>query len=172
MATTLIVTGIKAGVTTTYANARSSPLTSTSDAQTFNFAPASLSNGTGALNADRILAQVYTITASGNQNVVLTSFTDPFGNTVSMLRVKYIYVALTNTTSATTILCGNGTNPLLFGTAASVVRVRNGGAWQVYEGTDATGIAISAGVSDALKILNEDGANSATVQVCIIGCSA
>jgi hypothetical protein len=33
---------------------------------------------------------------SGNQNVVLTSFTDPFGNTVSMLRVKLIYIENNN----------------------------------------------------------------------------
>jgi hypothetical protein len=148
---------------------------------TFSYNSGQLANGTGAAGtANLIYASQLTIAASGNATVNLngTPTTDPFGNNIVMARLKYLYANLLTaaqaavTTVATSVALGNATNPVnLFSAATSTVTIRTGGLFLMGD-SGATGIPITGGASDTLKILNNDGSNSAYVQLCAIGSSA
>jgi len=128
-------------------------------------------DGTGAGKANKIYISYSTIAASGNVTFDLAgSLLDMFGNTITMTKVKVIYFELLNSTSASSVLIGAGTNPMVNWVAAAgdAVRVRNGGFF-LLSCSDATGYAVTAGTADVLRILNEDSSNIATYRVVILG---
>jgi hypothetical protein len=141
----------------------------------FRFSPSQFSAGVGAGQVDRLVVLQGAIPASGNSVLTLTNYTDAFGNVVSMARVKLIYVDLpyNATTQASSISIGNATNPLLNWITPSTATkpVRNGGCLFDHAGSDATGYTVTAGSGDQLKILNNDGAKTASFRLCIMGCS-
>jgi hypothetical protein len=133
----------------------------------------SMTNRTGAAGtADLIYSNSVTIAASGNTTVTFTSLASLLGVIMSFARIKAFIIENNSLTTASSILIGNGTNPFInwVGSGAHTVRVRNGGALMLFC-TDATAYAVTAATGDLLKILNEDGANSATVHMTVIGSS-
>jgi hypothetical protein len=135
---------------------------------------ASFAQGTGAGQADTLYVTYGTLSGSGTLNVDLNgAVSDFFGNTVAMARLKSMQVSLLSTTSATSILVGNGTNPFInwVGSSTCTVRVRNGGCLCLCA-VDATAYAVTASTGDILKIANEDSVNVATYQLAFIGASA
>lgn len=136
-----------------------------------------MTNGTGSGSSNKLVAKQYTISASANEDLDLAgSLTDFYGNTVTFTKVKVIFIEHSTTTTATTIAVGVTANPFInwIKSAGTIttdlprVVVRNGGVFML-GCTDGTGYAVSAGTGDILRITNEDGTNSATVNVCIIG---
>lgn len=170
MAATLTA-NIAASISATYQNTTNG-VTATAPFA-FNFS-AALTSGTGASGtADLIYGATLTITGGGNTTIDLVGgSTDILGTAISMARLKFLYINLATTTTASSITVGNATNPInLFSAATTTVSIRNDGIFLM--GTkDATGIAMTGGASDGLKIVNADGSNSATVNVCAIGSSA
>ncbi len=143
------------------------------DISSFSYSK-SLTSGTGAAGtADLIYWAQSTITASSTSNFDLVgALTDTFGATITMARLKYLWLSHTTDTTATSITVGNHANPIaLFSAGTTTMSIRNGGIY-LFGCTDATGIAMTAATTDALKVLNADGANSATLQICAIGSSA
>ncbi len=169
MAATLAAT-VQATVSWTYTNALAGSITSINNSD-FN-ASVTLTNGTGgAGTANLLYALQTTIAGGGNTTITLDSgITDFFGTSIVMVRVKVIFIALTTATTATSVLVGNGTNPFInwVGSGAHTVRIRNGG-FLCLACQDATAYAVTASTGDVLKILNEDGVNTATLQIAIIG---
>jgi len=115
----------------------------------------SISDGVGA-NQANILYQASAnfsgTTASLDLNGVLT---DSYGSTVSMVRVKAIYIENPSTTN--TIVVGNGTNPwatLLNGTGTFTLRP---GAWFIAATPDATGWTVTAATGDILLLTGTSG---------------
>lgn len=133
----------------------------------------SLTSGTGAAGtADLIYAAQGTITASGTSNFDFAgSLTTWAGTTITMARVKYLYFAVTTDTAGSSATLGNHANPLPFVTTTATVSVRNGGIL-LMGCSDATGIAVGAGATDALKVVNADASVTLTYQICAIGSSA
>lgn len=141
----------------------------------------SLANGTAVNQADLIYVATGTIAASGTLNLDLAgTLTDMFGNTITMARVKVIYVNLTTDTSATSLKVGGHataglanwiTSAGTFGTDQPAVVVRNGGVLFL-SAPDATAYAVTATTADILKLTNLDGANTATYKLAIVGASA
>lgn len=134
----------------------------------------STTNGTGAAGtADLIYFSQLTIAASSSTSLDLSgSLTDVFGSTISMARLKVLYISHLTTTTASSITVGNATNPVnLFSAATTTISIRNGGL-MAYGDTGATGVAITGGSSDQLKIANADGSATATVALVAVGSSA
>jgi hypothetical protein len=122
-----------------------------------NVAPVvSFTDGVGA-NQANILYQASTTfsgtTASLDLNGVLT---DSYGTTVSMLRVKAIYIE--NPSATNTIVIGNaGSNPwATFLTATGTITLRPG-AWFIAASPDATGWTVTAGTGDILLLTGTSG---------------
>lgn len=143
------------------------------NAYTFSYSK-TLTNGTGSAGtADLIYTVQTTIAASGTLNIDLVgALADFFGTTITMARLKYIFLSLLTDTTASSITVGNHAAPIaLFSAGTATTSIRNGGFFAL-GCSDATGIAMTGAATDALKILNADGSNTATVQFAAIGSSA
>jgi hypothetical protein len=131
----------------------------------------SLTNGTGANNANFAWSDKLTITSSSSSTIDLSSLTDRFGNVIAPTKVKLFGVKLVSSTdTAATISIGNAAGnqwvSILAGTN-DLVNIRYGG-FAVFGCADSTGYAIS-GTNKDLKILNNSATQSVIVDVVVIG---
>lgn len=180
MATQLTVSNIRASVNWDYQNVISGLSQNTVNQNGYSFSPSNFTDGTGAGNCNRLYVLTgTTISASSSTTITFTNLTDYFGNTVSFLRLKLIWIqngAAGATTGASTITVGNATNPIInwVGSGAHTVKIRLGGLLYLVAGggSDATGYAITASTADQLKITNDDGSNACTLYAAFAGCSA
>ena len=137
-----------------------------------------LTDGSGASQANKIYAELLTINAAASNNLDLAGgVTDPFGTTFSFALLKLIYVELTTTTAATSLQVGGHATlavNTIFGSVTNhdtdqpCIKVRNGGVF--FLGcTDATGYVVTATTEDILLLKNLDGAAAATVKIVLVG---
>jgi hypothetical protein len=133
---------------------------------------ADLTNGTGANQASKMYVAKRTLAGGANETLDLAgSLTDQFGSTITFTAVKGLKISLLTDTTASSILVGNtGANGWLglFNATTDAVKIRNGYSFAVF-GTDAAGMAVTAGTGDLLKVLNQDGANVATYTILVYG---
>lgn len=174
MATSLTINSVAALIDWNYID-NSSVAYQSVNANSFRYSSGQMANGTGSTTtADRIYFATVTIAASGTSSVDLSGgSTDVYGNTITMARVKWMFVWNTNTTSASSINFGNATNPLAnwISTATVTVSILNNGVFMI-GAPGATGYAVTGGSADAVKATNADGSNSATVTWCFVGSTA
>lgn len=140
------------------------------------------STGTNtAKAANQIASAIYAIAASGNTVINLQSLTNVLGTaSVALVRLKGILVRLlsvaddaVNGTACSSVTVGNAaTNPnLLFLGGTTPTFTLNNGEHLEWSTPGAAGIAVSPSACN-LKVLNNDGANAAAVQVSVIGADA
>lgn len=133
-----------------------------------------ISNGTGADQADILWHDQRTLAASTSEDLDLSgSLTDSFGTTVALARVKAIIVAAASANGGLIQVGGASSNQFINWVANSsdIIQVRAGGFFMMVA-PDATAYAVTAGTGDLLKIANTDGVDSATYDIYIIGASA
>lgn len=133
-------------------------------------------NGTGAAGtANLIYAVQITIAGGGNTTINVNSspVSDWFGATIVMARVKFFFINLTTATSASSIAVGNAAAPIVNWISAptSTIAINNGGVW-LQGDTGATGYAVTTTTHDVLKVLNNDGSNTATLNLVLVGSTA
>lgn len=173
MATSLAINSTKALVSWQFDNALTGSITTT-NLSNWTYSKTLTAGTGGAGTSDLLYAIQTTIAGAGTLNLDLAgTLTDFFGNTITMARVKIMMFHLTTDTTASSILIGNHASALInwVGAAAHTVRVRNGGCLYL-ACTDATAYAVTATTADAIKILNEDATNTATLQIAIVGSTA
>lgn len=139
----------------------------------FNIAAAiALATGTGANQADKFWSDTRTVTTGATDSLDLAgSLTDVFGATITLARVKAIYVkaAAANTTDLQIARpAANGL--VLFAAASDAINLKPGGVF-LWCCPDATAIPVTAGTGDLLSIINAAGA-SANYDIAIVGSSA
>lgn len=135
----------------------------------------SLSNGTGAGNADRIFSDRRTLSASATEDLDLAGvLLDAFGATITFARVKGLFIVAA-AANANNVVVGaaasNAWSTLL--NATGTITLRPGAAFGAMAGVaDGTGWAATAGTGDLLKVANSGAGTSVTYDVVIIGASA
>jgi len=167
-----LVASVGANIAATYTG---SPANNSIDAPiNYNYSR-SLSNGTGALGtADLLYAINTTIAASSSATYDLVgSLTDFFGTTISMARLKYMFIKLTTDTTSSDISIGNATNPVAgwISSTTATVKIHNDGVFLIGS-PSATAYPMTGGASDEIKITNNDASNIATIYAAFIGSSA
>ena len=133
-------------------------------------------NGNGADQANRLWRSSRSLAASASEDIDLYDFSgaiDPQGSTYALVKVKALLIRNTSTDNGSTLTIGaaasnpwtgplGGTSPTITltpGTATQGVLVLvNGTGWTV---TDAS--------AHLLKILNNDGTNTATYEIAVVG---
>ena len=133
-----------------------------------------ITNGTGANQADLMWHDQRTLAASTSEDLDLSGpLTDAFGEAASFARVKAIIVASATTNGALIQVGGAAGNQFLnwVADATDIIQVRPGG-FMMLVAPDATAYAVTAATGDLLKINNSDAAASATFDIYIIGVSA
>ena len=148
-------------------DSRTVGVNATSVAIPANLSPsATFTDGAGALMGN-VLYQATLALSAGVYNLDLNGVvTDPWGSTVSMLRVKGILVY---NTGATSLTVGNGTTPwVTFLTGTGTLILPPGAAFAAFT-PDATGWTVTAATGDILKFA---GTGTAAFQVVILGASS
>jgi hypothetical protein len=139
-----------------------------------------LTNGTGSGAVDLVYAKALSLAGSAT-TLDLTSVTDLSGASISFARVRVLVIQNLATTAAYTVTVGNAASNIFTGFIAStgtVVIQPNVGATSNYSShvfTDlySTGASTGAYVDSTHKNLKLDpGANTISVNVLILGCSA
>lgn len=133
-----------------------------------------LTSGTGALQADRVFADTRTIAASGTDPLDLAgSLVDAVGTTITMARVKLLYIAASAANTNNVIVGGAGANTFInwVGAAAHTVTVRPGG-FLCLSAPDLTAYVVTAATGDIWQIANSGAGTTVTYDVVVIGSSA
>jgi hypothetical protein len=132
----------------------------------------SLTNGTGANQANLVWSDQRTILASANDDLDLAGvLTDAFGATITFARIKTLMIKAADTNVNNVVVGGasstfatwvTGTNP--------AVLVRPGGLL-VLSASDATAYAVTATSADTLRITNGGAGTSVVYDIILIGAS-
>lgn len=131
-----------------------------------------LTDGTGANQADRIFTDTRTLSASATEDLDLSgSLTNAYG-TVTFARIKVVYVTADSGNTNNVNVTRPASNGVpLFLAAGDGAAIRPGGLF-LWACGDATGVAVTAGTGDLLTFTNSAGSTSVTYSVVIIGASA
>jgi hypothetical protein len=130
-----------------------------------------VTNGTGANQADLIFSDTRTIAASGTDPIDLAGTLVPvYGGTLTLLKLKHvgIYSAAgnTNNLNVTTTLA------TLFLAAGDGVVIPPGGRWE-QSGPGTAGLsAITPTTADTITVTNAAGATTVTYTIVLVGTSA
>ena len=132
-----------------------------------------MSVGTGANQADQSWRDQRALAASSNDDLDLAGvLTNAFGETVTFVLVKGLYVR--NNDTVTTLSIGNGANPWLtmFGAGTHSLVLRPGGRFMIVA-SGATAYAVTAGTGDILRIARGAGSvTDNTYDIAILGATA
>jgi hypothetical protein len=133
-----------------------------------------LSDGTGADQADQSWHDQRTLASAAGEDLDLSgALLDAFGDTVSLARVKALFVE--NLSADNTLILGNAAShawagPL--GGATQTLRLRPGGVLLIVA-ADATAYPVSAGSADALRVTHGgETAGALEYRVIVIGATA
>lgn len=131
-----------------------------------------LTDGTGANQADRIFSDTRTLSASATEDLDLSgSLTNAYG-TVTFARIKAIFVtADADNTNNVNVTRPASNGVPLFLAAGDGLPLRPGGIF-MWACSDATGVAVTAGTGDLITFTNSAGSTSVDYSVVIIGVSA
>lgn len=130
-----------------------------------------LANGTGANQADVIFSDTRSVATGATDDLDLNGggLLDPFGAAFAPVKVKALYIK-SNAANTTNLTIGNDALPLPVVSADDTITLQPGGVlllvWPA-----AAGIAVGAGATDTLQIVNGAGA-TATYDIIILGTSA
>lgn len=134
----------------------------------------SLSNGTGANQADRIWADQRQIAASANDDLDLngTALQDALGANLALARIKLLAVYADPANVNNLLIGAAAANPVstILG-ATGVLTVRPGGML-LLSAPGATGYAITPATADILRFTNGGAGSVVNYDVVIIGASA
>lgn len=148
------------------ANSSAQPLT---QGQTITYG-----NGAGVSAVNILYSTQLSIAASGTSSaIVLSSLTDPLGNSIAFAKIKIIFIQLaaspTPAASSITFQPG-GTHPwneFLNGTTPTITL--NTGAFLTVGDPTAAGYAVVSNTHDQFTITNVDSVNTATVNIVMAG---
>lgn len=132
-----------------------------------------LTNGTGANQADMIFHDQRTLAASGTENLDLAGvLTGAFGTTLTFARIKaVIFTALSTNVNDVQVTRPSSNGVPLFLAAGDGLSVKPGGVF-AWIAPDATGEVVTASTGDLLTVTNSGGTTGITYDVIVVGASA
>lgn len=131
----------------------------------------SLTNGTGANQANEIFVDTRTLAASAAEDLDLAGvLTDSFGAVLTFTKIKAIIVKAAAGNTNDVQVGGDATAGIasIFGNVADFINVKPGGLFAVVA-PDATGYALTATTADLLQIANSSSGTSVTYDIIIVG---
>lgn len=141
------------------------------DVNSVSYTGPTLTNGTGANQANIKYSASITLAALATTSLNLQSLTDGFGNSLNFARIKDLYVENSSVSSASAITVGSATtNTFCSVLSAGNINIRNGAHAHLGVAADATAWPTNSG--NQMEIANLDGSNAATVKISIIGANA
>ena len=134
-----------------------------------------LESGTTAGKADLRFADTRTLAASATEDLDLAGvLTDVFGQAITFVRIKGIFISASSANNNNVVVGAAASNQwaTLLNTTGTLT-LRPGASFAAISGsTDATGMAVTAGTGDLLKVANSGAGSSVTYDIVIVGASA
>jgi hypothetical protein len=131
----------------------------------------SLTNGTGADEANAVYIDEFSIAASGSLSIDLNGggLTDGLGNALDFTAVKAVLL-IADATNTNNVIMGNGTNPFVgpFGAGTHTVAAEPGGIVQLAT-RSAAGWVVTPATADVLKLANSGAGSAVTGTIVIVG---
>ncbi|KAF0129254.1 MAG: hypothetical protein FD152_2211 [Xanthobacteraceae bacterium] len=129
--------------------------------------------GTGAGQADKVFSDTRSIPASSNDDLDLTSLTDPLGAALAFAGVKAIYIEAAAANINEVVVGGHDTAAFLgpFADASDKVKLKAGEVLLVTNRT-AAGWAVTATTADILRIANGGSGSAVGYSIILVGDSA
>lgn len=134
-------------------------------------ASVTLTNGTGASQADKVFTDTRTLTASATEDIDLAAvLTDAFGATLTFAKVKAVIIsaAAANTNDVQVTRPASNGVPL-FMAASDGIALKPGYSFAFFGA--GTGVTVTAGTGDLLTLTNSAGSTSVTYTIVVIGTS-
>lgn len=134
-------------------------------------ANATLQDGSGAGQANKIFSDTRTLAASASESLDLAGvLTDAFGAAITFAKVKAIIVAAKAANTNDVVVGGAASNAFAtpFGAATDKVKVKPGGAFALFD-PGANGYAVTATTADLLQIANGNSGTPVTYDIVIVG---
>lgn len=131
----------------------------------------SITNGTGANQANMIFTDTRTLTASSSEDLDLAGgLTDAYGAAITFTKIKGIIVSASSNNTNNVIVGGDGSAAFVnwVGDATDTIVVRPGGTFALFA-PDSTAYAVTATTGDILQIANSAGSTSVTYDIIILG---
>ena len=131
-----------------------------------------LSSGTGLDNADLVFHDSRTLAATSEDLDLAASLSDSFGNTLTFVKVKGIFIKNTSTTAGDILSVGGAAaNQFInwVGNSSDIINIGPDGVLFLWDPSLAA-YAVTAGTGDLLKI--DAGGNTITYEIIIIGTDA
>jgi hypothetical protein len=169
MATTVTVQNFAVTTNFQLAGAGSGGATNLTGQPTTNGFAYTYANGSGAGQVNLCYNATFTIAASATHTATLSALTDPLGVSIAFAKVKFFFIQLLATTTASGITFGPGATHGWNVAFASTIEVKNGGAALPIFDITAPGYAVTSNSLDQVDIINLDGANTATVSLLVFG---
>lgn len=134
-----------------------------------------LESGTAAGLADLRFADTRTLAASATEDLDLAGvLADTLGTVLTFVRVKGLFISASSANTNNVVIGAAATNAwatLL--NATGTITLRPGATFAAMSGSaDATGMAVTAGTGDILKVANSGAGSSVSYDIVIIGASA
>lgn len=132
----------------------------------------SLVNGTVIDAADIIWRDQRTVNDAANDDLDLAGgLTDAFGNTLTFVKIKGIYIKNRNTTAGESLDVGGGTNTFntWLGADGDIITIGPNGLFMLWNPSLA-GYAVTAGTGDVLRLTGSGG--NITYDIVLLGTSA
>jgi hypothetical protein len=132
----------------------------------------SLTNGTGAAQADRVFTDTRTLAASATEDLDLAGvLTDAFGAVITFAKIKAVVIKAANgNTNDVNVARAAANGVPLFVAAGDGLGIKPGGSFAWF--CSGTGVTVTAATGDLLTITNSAGGTGVTYDVVIIGTSA
>ncbi len=129
--------------------------------------------GTGAGQADKIFSDTRQIAASSNDDLDLTSLTDPLGAALAFAGVKGIYVEAAAGNTNDVVIGGHDSAAFLgpFADATDKIRLKPGEVFFITNRT-AAGWAVTGTTADILRIANGGSGSAVNYSIILVGDSA
>jgi len=133
----------------------------------------SLTDGTGASQADMVFADQRTLAASTAEDLDVSggALVDAFGATFTIAELKVLMVCAAAANTNDVVVGGDANSVPFLDTAAATLSVRPGGCFQLAD-PSAAGIAVTAGTGDIIQIENSAAGTSVTYDIIIVGSSS
>lgn len=148
------------------------------DDNSLSYNSSQLTSGTGAGKANLKYSAQLIIAGGANTTLNLSALIDTFGDTLNFVRIKEFYLELNSITTASSIKVGGAVSNAFAGiwqapgTANNDTFITLNNGVSMHFGVDAGATGFVVGTNVNLEITNNDSTNSATVNICIVGCDS
>jgi len=132
-----------------------------------------LTNGTGANQADTVWSDQRTLTASSTEDLDLAGggLKDAFGVAFEPVKVRLLVVTAAGANTNDVVLLGDANSVPFLSTAATTVAIPPGG-FIVLATPNLAGVAVTADTGDIVQVANGGAGTSVTYDIIILGTSS